>query len=123
MVEKKEIVVIGLNHKTAPVEVRECLAFAAEDNPQVLERIRLEPHVDEVVLFSTCNRVEFLLATQDVSRAAGQVVPEEPFSLPKFLKFQQFLLTLIINPPSSYYKFCEVIISVSLFFLRYNLRY
>ncbi|MBW2259528.1 MAG: glutamyl-tRNA reductase [Deltaproteobacteria bacterium] len=73
MVEKKEIVVIGLNHETAPVEVRECLAFAAEDNAQVLESMRQEPYVDEVVLFSTCNRVEFLLATQDVSKAAEAI--------------------------------------------------
>ncbi|MBW1859690.1 MAG: glutamyl-tRNA reductase, partial [Deltaproteobacteria bacterium] len=73
MAEQKEIVVIGLNHKTAPVEVRECLAFAAEDNAQVLERMRQEPYVDEVVLFSTCNRVEFLLATQDVSKAAETI--------------------------------------------------
>jgi glutamyl-tRNA reductase len=73
MIEQREIVVIGLNHKTAPVEVRECLAFAAEDNAQVLERMRQEPYVDEVVLFSTCNRVEFLLATQDVSKAAEAI--------------------------------------------------
>ena len=73
MAEQKEIVVIGLNHKTAPVEVRECLAFAAEDSAQVLERMLQEPYVDEVVLFSTCNRVEFLLATQDVSKAAEAI--------------------------------------------------
>ena len=73
MVEKTEIVVMGLNHKTAPVEVRERLAFSGEDTPKVLEAMRQEPCVDEVVLFSTCNRVEFLLATKDVSKAVEAI--------------------------------------------------
>jgi glutamyl-tRNA reductase len=71
--EENQIVIIGLNHKTAPVEVRECLAFANEDNPKVLETMRQEPYVDEVVLFSTCNRVEFLLATKDTSKATEAI--------------------------------------------------
>lgn len=71
--QNNRIVIVGLNHKTAPVEVRECLAFSAEDNPKVLESMRQEPYVDEVVLFSTCNRVEFLLATKDTSKAAEAV--------------------------------------------------
>jgi glutamyl-tRNA reductase len=73
MTEKSKIVVIGLNHETAPVEVRECLAFAGEDNPKVLERMRQEPFVDEVVLFSTCNRVEFLMTTKDTVKATEAV--------------------------------------------------
>jgi glutamyl-tRNA reductase len=73
MVENSQIVIIGLNHKTAPVEVRECLAFASEDNPKVLEIMRQEPYVDEVVLFSTCNRVEFLLAAKDTFKAAEAI--------------------------------------------------
>ncbi|MCK4390393.1 MAG: glutamyl-tRNA reductase [Desulfobacterales bacterium] len=73
MVEKSEIIVIGLNHKTAPVEVRERLAFSREDNLQVLEIVRQKPCVDEMVLFSTCNRVEFLLATKNPSKAVEAV--------------------------------------------------
>jgi glutamyl-tRNA reductase len=73
MVKKKEIVVIGLNHKTAPVEVRERLAFAADDTTRVLDAMREAALVDEVVLFSTCNRVEFLLATHDVTEAVEWV--------------------------------------------------
>jgi glutamyl-tRNA reductase len=73
MPEQIEIVVIGLNHKTAPVEVRECLALASADSPIVLESMRQAPYVDEVLLFSTCNRVEFLLATKDATRAAEAV--------------------------------------------------
>ncbi len=73
MVEKREIVIIGLNHNTAPVEVRERLAFSTEDNPKVLQAMRREPWADEIVLFSTCNRVEFLLATKDMPKAVGAV--------------------------------------------------
>jgi glutamyl-tRNA reductase len=73
MVKKKEIVVIGLNHKTAPVEVRELLAFSADDTPKMLETMRKADPVDEIVLFSTCNRVEFLLATQDLPQAVEWV--------------------------------------------------
>ncbi|MBW1896004.1 MAG: glutamyl-tRNA reductase [Deltaproteobacteria bacterium] len=73
MLKKSEIVVIGLNHETAPVEVRECLAFASADNPKVLARMRQEPLVGEVLLFSTCNRVEFLLTTKDSARATEAV--------------------------------------------------
>jgi len=73
MVEKSEIVVIGLNHQTAPVEVRERLAFSSEDNPRVLQAMRQNPCVDEVVLFSTCNRVELLVATKNISKAVEMV--------------------------------------------------
>ena len=73
MVEKRDIVVIGLNHKTAPVEVRERLAFSSENTTKVLETMRQEAYVDEIVLFSTCNRVEFLLTTQDVPKAVQAV--------------------------------------------------
>ena len=73
MLEKSAIVVIGLNHETAPVEVPECLAFASADNPVVLERMRQESIVDEIVLFSTCNRVEFLITTKDATRATEAV--------------------------------------------------
>ena len=38
------IVVIGLNHQTAPVEVRERLAFSSEDNPKVLQAMRQHEH-------------------------------------------------------------------------------
>jgi glutamyl-tRNA reductase len=70
---KREIVVIGLNHDTAPVEVRERLAFSGEDNPTVLKALPEAAQADEMVLFSTCNRVEFLLATSDVPRTVEGV--------------------------------------------------
>jgi glutamyl-tRNA reductase len=70
---KRHIVVVGLNHKTAPVEVRERLAFSSDDTPKVLEAMCQNPCVEEILLFSTCNRVEFLLAASDVTDAVEAV--------------------------------------------------
>lgn len=64
------LLLTGLNHKTAPVEVRERLAVAAADLPAALERLRACPGVDEVMLLSTCNRVEVL------AHASGEAPPE-----------------------------------------------
>jgi glutamyl-tRNA reductase len=65
----QEIILIGLNHKTAPVEIRECLAFSAEESRTALAQLRSEPAVDELVLFSTCNRVELLLTCREIDGA------------------------------------------------------
>lgn len=64
------IVVIGLNHKTAPVELRECLAFSGDETALALDAFRKHPAVGESVLVSTCNRVEILLAAGDNAEAA-----------------------------------------------------
>ncbi|MCX7602958.1 MAG: glutamyl-tRNA reductase [Bryobacteraceae bacterium] len=54
------LLLTGLNYKTAPVEVRERLAVSAQELPEALGRLRACPGVDEVMLLSTCNRVEVL---------------------------------------------------------------
>ncbi|OEU44563.1 MAG: glutamyl-tRNA reductase [Desulfobacterales bacterium S7086C20] len=73
MAGKCHIVAIGLNHKTAPVEVRERLAFSKEDTEKVLEAMQQNAYVDEIALFSTCNRVEFLVTTPDPANAVEAV--------------------------------------------------
>ncbi len=64
-----EIVLLGLNHKTAPIELRECIAFSPDQTAAALASLKNEPTVNEVLLFSTCNRVEVLLVTKQVSEA------------------------------------------------------
>lgn len=59
------ILVIGLNHTTAPVAVRERLAFSDADLADALARFR-PPEVQELAILSTCNRVELYLHTQDI---------------------------------------------------------
>lgn len=48
----------GLNHKTAPVSLREKIAFRPDDLPKALQIIRTEPEIRESVILSTCNRTE-----------------------------------------------------------------
>src|SRR5438309_6467508 len=58
---------LGINHKTAPVEVRERLAISESHLPEAMLRLVAHPGVAEAVIFSTCNRVElFARATSSV---------------------------------------------------------
>lgn len=50
--------VTGLNHQTAPVQVREALAFSPARLPEALGALRQAEGVNEAVILSTCNRVE-----------------------------------------------------------------
>ena len=62
-----ELWVFGLNHRTAPVELRERLAFPEEDVADVLKRAIGAAPVEEAVLISTCNRVELVaVSARDV---------------------------------------------------------
>jgi glutamyl-tRNA reductase len=50
--------ILGINHRSAPLEVREKLAFPAEAQGEALARLSAQPGVSEAVLVSTCNRTE-----------------------------------------------------------------
>lgn len=54
---------IGVNHKTAPVEVRERLAVSERKLPEALQQLLQVPGVGEGLILSTCNRVEVLART------------------------------------------------------------
>ncbi|MDQ7011370.1 MAG: glutamyl-tRNA reductase [Mariprofundaceae bacterium] len=60
---------VGLNHKTAPVELRERLAVTDEDIPVILKRQIEQPPIREASLLSTCNRVELTVVTHDPDAA------------------------------------------------------
>lgn len=64
-----EIILLGLNHKTAPVEIRECLAFNGDETLIALKELMAQPTIKEAVLVSTCNRIEVLLAAEDPTQA------------------------------------------------------
>jgi glutamyl-tRNA reductase len=68
-----DIVLLGLNHKTAPIELRELLAFSKEEAVAVLEGLQKCPDINEVMLISTCNRVEVLLTTSNTINAVDSV--------------------------------------------------
>ena len=56
---------IGVNHKTAPVEVRERLAIPEGHLPEAMRRLAGHPGVEEGIILSTCNRVEMLTQTKN----------------------------------------------------------
>jgi len=60
--------ILGLNHNTAPVEIREQVAFAGDEVVRALERLTSIDGVDEAVLLSTCNRTEFYVIGEDAGR-------------------------------------------------------
>ncbi|HMD08159.1 MAG TPA: glutamyl-tRNA reductase [Candidatus Acidoferrum sp.] len=53
-----EIVLVGLNHRTAPVEVRERVSFTAEQARKAAEELRSRGILQETLVLSTCNRSE-----------------------------------------------------------------
>ncbi len=62
------LAVAGVNHRTAPIEIREKLAFTGAERSRLLERLRHDHPVSEAALLSTCNRTEvYLIAGQDSS--------------------------------------------------------
>lgn len=58
------LVVVGINHRTAPVEVRERVVFEPGRIPDALEQLRSLPDVLESVIVSTCNRTELYCVTE-----------------------------------------------------------
>jgi len=64
-----DILVIGLNHKTAPVEIREQLAFSDEETARALEMLHNEADIRELALLSTCNRVELIMVAKNSVKA------------------------------------------------------
>jgi glutamyl-tRNA reductase len=60
--------ILGLNHNTAPVEIREQVVFSGGDIARALVEMTALPGVDEAVLLSTCNRTEFYVMADDEGR-------------------------------------------------------
>ncbi|MGH9627516.1 MAG: glutamyl-tRNA reductase, partial [Bryobacteraceae bacterium] len=57
--------ITGVNHRTAPVDVRERLAFSPGEVPVALSQLRLLPGLTEGIILSTCNRVEVAVTADD----------------------------------------------------------
>ena len=60
------LILVGMNHKTAPLEIRERLSITCEDGSDPLAEVLRVPGVEEALFLSTCNRVEIL------ARAGGR---------------------------------------------------
>ena len=82
------IIIIGLNHNTASIELRECLAFSTEETFKALDLLKTKSAISETILLSTCNRVEIVLTTKDSEKALLQV--KEFLSLYKKISIESF---------------------------------
>jgi glutamyl-tRNA reductase len=69
----EKILIVGLNHDTAPVEVRERVAFDRAVLAESLRRLHSLPSVKEGVILSTCNRVEVVAASADEEAAFREI--------------------------------------------------
>ena len=68
-----KIIVVGLNHNTADVEVREKVAFNESRLEEGLRKFRELPEVEEAVILSTCNRVELYANVKDTVKASESI--------------------------------------------------
>jgi glutamyl-tRNA reductase len=68
------IIILGVNHKTAPVGIREQLAFSGDTGLPFSELMGLEG-VTESCILSTCNRVEIIVVSRDPYKTSGLLRP------------------------------------------------
>lgn len=59
------IINLGMNHETAPVDLRECLASDPASSDRAISAMKGVPYIRECMFLSTCNRVELTAVTED----------------------------------------------------------
>jgi glutamyl-tRNA reductase len=69
-----EILIVGLNHRTASVSVRERLAFSDEQLDEANRRLRSCEDVEEAAIVCTCNRVEVVACSRSGDRTVDEIV-------------------------------------------------
>jgi glutamyl-tRNA reductase len=67
------IAVVGLSHKTAPVEVREKLSIPEPQTESAIAQLLTYPHIDEVAILSTCNRLEIYIVSNETTQGIKEV--------------------------------------------------
>lgn len=65
-----DLFAIGINHNTAPIELREKIAFTPEQLPNALHEVRKRISVREIAILSTCNRTEVYCAADQANSDA-----------------------------------------------------
>ena len=68
-----QLLLVGISHRTAPVEVRERVDFNVRGLPQALTALASRGSASEAVIVSTCNRAEVYVACDDARAARGDV--------------------------------------------------
>ncbi|MCD8489119.1 MAG: glutamyl-tRNA reductase [Desertifilum sp.] len=67
------IAVVGLSHKTAPVEVREKLSIPEPQVEGAIAHLLSYPHIEEVAILSTCNRLEIYIVTSETQQGVAEL--------------------------------------------------
>ncbi|QLE55114.1 glutamyl-tRNA reductase [Nostoc sp. TCL26-01] len=67
------IAVVGLSHKTAPVEIREKLSIPEPQTESAIAQLASYPHIDEVAILSTCNRLEIYIVAGETDHGVREV--------------------------------------------------
>lgn len=68
------VIVVGLSHKTASVEIREKLSIPSDQTEAAITRLCSCPHIQEAAILSTCNRMEIYAAVLAPEQAAGEII-------------------------------------------------
>ncbi|HHW4680335.1 MAG TPA: glutamyl-tRNA reductase, partial [Xylella taiwanensis] len=70
--------VLGLNHQTAPMELRERASFVGDALPRALDSLHKLPNVNEAALLSTCNRTELYAETRHAETLVNWLEQHRP---------------------------------------------
>jgi glutamyl-tRNA reductase len=68
------IAVVGLSHKTAPVEIREKLSIPEPQTKEAIAHLCSYPHIEEVAILSTCNRLEIYFVTSSTDAGVRELI-------------------------------------------------
>ncbi len=67
------ILLTGINHETAPVEIRERFAFAPSQMEQAYRQLNADPALEGLVILNTCNRTEIYATARDIEKGQAQL--------------------------------------------------
>ncbi|MGA7953879.1 MAG: glutamyl-tRNA reductase [Gloeobacterales cyanobacterium] len=69
-----KIAVVGLSHKTASVEIRERLSIPEAEVHQTIQTLKFYPHINEIAILSTCNRMEVYAVLTDTQQGVQEII-------------------------------------------------
>ncbi|NET32919.1 MAG: glutamyl-tRNA reductase, partial [Cyanothece sp. SIO1E1] len=90
------ILVVGVSHKTASVEIREKLSIPEPQAGEAIAQLCSYPHIEEATIISTCNRLEIYIVTDETQQGVQEVTQflSEHGKLPPF-ELRPHLLILL----------------------------
>lgn len=69
-----QLILIGVNYKSAPIHVREQLSFHTREAQAILQQLKAQDEIAETVLLSTCNRTEVYAIVHDTLKARERIL-------------------------------------------------